>query len=166
MTPEIFQDIYAYNFWADRQVWACLEALSEEQFNQASEGQDSLHDAAVHTMGVEHWWLVFIATGRLWFLEESEYPTRASIRSMWDRIEENVMKFLSTITDQDLQCEVRPEFWAEGRKPIPVWQALFQVANHSTDHRAQILAHVRELGGKTIEQDYLGYLVEKKQSAV
>lgn len=165
MTPEIFQDIYAYNFWADRQLWKCLELLTDEQFNQASEGHDSLRDEALHTMGVEHWWLVFIATGRLWFLEENDYPTRASIRTMWDRIEENVMHFLSTISEQDLQREVRPEVWREGRKPIPVWQALFQVANHSTDHRAQMMGEVRRLGGKTFEQDYLNYLFEKQQAA-
>lgn len=164
MTPQIFQDIFAYTFWADRQVWKCLDGLSDEQLNQASEGRDSLHDEALHTMAVEHWWLVFIASGRLWFLEENEYPTRASIRTMWDRIEENVTRFLSTLTEQDLQREVRPNFWPEGRKPIPVWQALFQVANHSTDHRAQMLAHIKQLGGKTVEQDYLGFLVEKQQA--
>lgn len=165
MTPQIFQDMFAYTFWADRRVWECLDALSDEQFNETGEGQDSLHDEALHTMGVEHWWLVFIATGRLWFLEENEYPTRASIRTMWNRIEENVMRFLSTITEQDLQREVRPDFWQEGRKPIPVWQALFQVANHSTDHRAQMLARIKQFGGKTVEQDFLGYLVEKQQAA-
>lgn len=155
MTLTLFQNLYAYNFWANRQVWQVFEQLTDEQFDQPDGARASIRQDTLHVMGVEHWWLVFIATGKLDFLNADDYPTRASMRAKWDHIEKNVLAFISTLTDQDLQRQVRPEFWKKGRKPIFVWQALLQVANHSTDHRAQMLARVRQLGGTSIEQDYL-----------
>jgi uncharacterized damage-inducible protein DinB len=165
MTPTYFQDIYRYNFWANRLVWSCFDSLTDDQFNAPDGERDSIRQDLIHVMGVEHWWLVFIATGKLDFLNADDYPTRVTIRAKWDRIETNVLAFLSTVTDQDLQRQVRPEFWQEGRQPIYVWQALAQVANHSTDHRAQILSRVRQLGGTTVEQDYLTYLFEQQSAA-
>lgn len=40
-----------------------------------------------------------------------------------------------------------------------------QVLNHSTDHRAQLLNTIRELGGLTDEQDYLTYLHGRAMAA-
>ncbi|PJF26553.1 MAG: hypothetical protein CUN52_15675 [Phototrophicales bacterium] len=45
---------------------------------------------------------------------------------------------------------------------MTVRDALVQVANHSTDHRAQTLAGLHQLGATTVEQDYLFYLWEKE----
>ncbi|MYE25841.1 MAG: hypothetical protein F4X87_01220 [Chloroflexi bacterium] len=35
------------------------------------------------------------------------------------------------------------------------WEILLHIANHGTDHRAQILARLDELGAETIEQDLI-----------
>ncbi len=45
---------------------------------------------------------------------------------------------------------------------IKVWEALVQVANHSTDHRAQIMAGLHRLGAPTMGQDFLDYLFETR----
>jgi uncharacterized damage-inducible protein DinB len=34
---------------------------------------------------------------------------------------------------------------------------LLQVANHGTDHRAQVLRLLKDLGIKTVSQDYIFY---------
>jgi uncharacterized damage-inducible protein DinB len=159
MDPAIFRDLYAYNFWAHRQVWPCIEQLSEEQFTQdAGYSVGALRDQCVHVMAVESWWFHFLRTGELRFLEEEDYPTRQAIRAKWDDVEQAVHSYLATLTEDELQRAVRPEVWDEGQQPITVWQAMLQVANHSTDHRAQILAGLRQLGAPTVEQDYLNYL--------
>jgi uncharacterized damage-inducible protein DinB len=40
-------------------------------------------------------------------------------------------------------------------KELRVWQVLLHVVNHGTDHRAQILRLLNDLGVKTISQDYI-----------
>ncbi len=163
MSPEFFQEIYAYNFWANRRMWSCIEQLSDEQFTQDSAyAHGSLRAQCIHSMGVEWWWLHFLATGELAFLNGDDYPTRAAVHRQWELVESDVQAYVHTLTPAELERAVRPEFWKEGRKPIRVCDALFQVANHSTDHRAQILAVIHNLGGPTIEQDYLDYVFEKQ----
>ena len=39
-----------------------------------------------------------------------------------------------------------------------VLSILLHVVNHGTDHRAQILAMLQQVGGRTAEQDLLGYI--------
>ncbi len=43
----------------------------------------------------------------------------------------------------------------------PLWESLYQVLNHSTDHRAQTLAQIYRVGGETIAQDFVYYTWEK-----
>lgn len=161
MDASSFQDLYAYNFWANRRVWACVEALPEALFVANSDyAHGSLRGLCIHTLAVESWWTHFLASGELVFPDEQEFVTRESVRAAWQTIEKNVRGYIHTLTPQELQREVRPDFWGGGRKPIRVWQALLQVANHSTDHRAQMLAMLHHFGGVTTEQDYLTYLFE------
>src|SRR5260370_34740178 len=85
MDPAMYRDLYAYNFWAHRQVWPCIEQLSEEQFTQdAGYSVGALRDQCVHMMAVESWWVHFLRTGELRFLEEEDYPTRPASRAKWD----------------------------------------------------------------------------------
>ena len=49
----------------------------------------------------------------------------------------------------------------DGEDPdIVLWQALLHVANHGTDHRAQILRLLHDLGVETVSQDYIFYIYE------
>jgi uncharacterized damage-inducible protein DinB len=43
----------------------------------------------------------------------------------------------------------------EEDKELIVWQVLLHVVNHGTDHRAQLLRLLSDLGVKTTSQDYI-----------
>jgi uncharacterized damage-inducible protein DinB len=153
-----FHELYAYNYWTHRQLWACIEELSEVQFQQDLDySVGSLCEQCVHTLGIEFWWFRFLKTGRLEFPEPEKLVTRAAVRAEWDRVEQEVMAYITALTPEELARTVKPPFWEENQAPVQVWQALLQIANHSTDHRAQTLAGIHRLGGRTIEQDYLDY---------
>jgi uncharacterized damage-inducible protein DinB len=161
-----FRDLYAYTFWADRQMWACVERMSEEQFSQDLDySRGAVRDQCIHIMGVEFWWPHFLQTGELRFLDARDYPTRASIRAQWDDTEREVTAYVSGLTPPELEREVRPDAWDAEDAPIKLWQALLQVANHSTDHRAQVLAGLKTLGAPTFEQDYLNYIFAMRDAA-
>jgi uncharacterized damage-inducible protein DinB len=48
----------------------------------------------------------------------------------------------------------------EEDKELTVWQVLLHVANHATDHRAQLLRSLHDLGVETKSQDYIFYVYE------
>jgi uncharacterized damage-inducible protein DinB len=51
--------------------------------------------------------------------------------------------------------------FAEGEdKNVILWQVLLHVVNHGTDHRAQILRLLNDLGVKTGHQDYIFYVYD------
>jgi uncharacterized damage-inducible protein DinB len=57
ISPETFQNLYNYNYWArDRQLEACA-AISKEQFVQSSGGSfGSVRDTLVHLAVAEWIW--------------------------------------------------------------------------------------------------------------
>jgi uncharacterized damage-inducible protein DinB len=48
----------------------------------------------------------------------------------------------------------------EEDKNLVVWQVLLHVVNHGTDHRAQLLRLLNDLGVNTEYQDYIFYVFE------
>jgi uncharacterized damage-inducible protein DinB len=162
MNKDYFIELYDYTFWADRKLFECVMALSDEQYTQNIEfSQGSIRDQIMHLAGVESWWPHFLATGELAFYDESVI-SREQLRDMWDQVERDIRAYLQTLTPEELDRKVKPPFWDEEESPVTVWQALLQVANHSTDHRAQIMAMLHtKFGAPTFTQDYLTYLSEK-----
>ncbi len=159
MHPAYLLQLYEYNQWANQRVWECVIQLEEDKFTQDLDySVGSIYIQMVHTMAVEHWWLHFLRTSTLDFLELEQFPDRATIRAKWDDVEAINRTYVATITPEELERLVKPAFWEENTKPIKVWQALMQVMNHSTDHRAQTLAMLHRLGAPTVGQDFLAYL--------
>jgi uncharacterized damage-inducible protein DinB len=51
---------------------------------------------------------------------------------------------------------------AQDKDPTALWQILLHVANHGTDHRAQLLRILNDVGVKTFPQDYIIYTWEHR----
>src|SRR4051812_43398235 len=166
MEPSVWQELYDYNFWANRRGWESVMALDEAYFDQELGGdRRSLRLQCIHILAVEYWWLHFLDIGVVEFIEDDEQlRSRADVRRMWDEVEVMARDCLARLTPSDLTRTVRPDFWRDPWS-VHLWQGLMQVLNHSTDHRAQLLDAVRELGGPTSEQDYLTYLHDRAMAA-
>lgn len=159
MNAEFFRDLYNYNFWARDQVWSCVEQLTDEEFEtDIGYSYGTIRDQCVHMLAVEYWWFEFLRSGEVRFADADKLDTRAAIRAEWATVEEMALGYVESADDAELQREVHPDHWDADEGPIKVWQAMLQVANHSTDHRAQVLAGIQQLGGPTVAQDYLDYL--------
>lgn len=112
--------------------------------------------------------LHIISTDRAWFhvlrgeaipedLAPVEFSDRASIRAQWDRVEAMMREYLDSLRDEMLLTKPFP---AEEDENLIVCQALMHVVNHGTDHRAQLLRVLNDLGVKTESQDYIFYVYE------
>jgi uncharacterized damage-inducible protein DinB len=112
-------------------------------------------------MGVEYWWFQFLSTGQLKFVADADCATRESIRAKWDEAEQVIRAYVAKLTPEELAREVKPLFWSADKPPMKVFEALFQVAIHSSDHRAQALAALDQVGGPTTPQDFIFYRFEQ-----
>ena len=166
MTVDHVRDLFAYDAWATQRVWACLEALTDEQFTaDLHYSVGSLRIQTVHVVTNQSFWVGFLTTGERRFVDYDDFPTRPVIRAAWEQVHRETREYLDTLTTADLDRMVLPEHWARrGRKPFALWQGLTQLINHNTDHRAQMLVGIHRLGGRTVGQDYLTYAGETAQS--
>ena len=161
MDKDAFVNLYDYVFWADRRFMDCVDALTEEQYRQHIDfSQGAISEHLVHMLGVEYWWIHFLRTGELDFFQGEVFDwSREQIREKQAEVEREIRAYLDTLTPEELQRRVKPDFWGEDEQPIAVWQALLQVVNHSTDHRAQAMELMHtQFGAPTFGQDYLSFL--------
>jgi uncharacterized damage-inducible protein DinB len=119
----------------------------------------SVRDQVVHLIDCEDTWF-----SELRGVEPSEElpPAKADdreiIRAHWDRVEQRMRAYLAELQDDMLAATPIKE--PEEDKDLIVWQVLLHVANHATDHRAQILRVLNDLGAKTNYQDYIFFVYE------
>ena len=160
MNADAFRQFYDYHFTENRKIWdRHITSLSEELFTQgAGYSHGSVRDQIVHMMSAEEYWFSGLrGVARPEPLDPGGLGDRAAIRSRWDSIEQDMRDYLGRMRDQMLF--ERP--FTDGEDPdLFLWQALLHVANHGTDHRAQLLRSLHDLGVETAPQDYIFYIYE------
>jgi uncharacterized damage-inducible protein DinB len=83
---------------------------------------------------------------------------RDVIRAHWNKVEQNIRAYLADLQDEQLFSKPIKE--PEEDQILFTWQVLLHVANHATDHRAQLLRALHDLGVDTKSQDYIFYVYE------
>jgi len=162
MDAQVFITLFDHDRWANRRVWDCVRQLTENQFDQdIDHSVGSIHNQVAHLMGVEYWWFQFLKTGKLIFVTDADCATRNAIRAKWDEAERLIRDYVAALTPEELDREVKPPFWEPEKPSLKVYEALFQVALHSQDHRAQTLAALHRVGGSTTPQDFIFYKFDR-----
>jgi uncharacterized damage-inducible protein DinB len=160
MNANAFRHFYDYHFAENRKLWDYVTQLSDEQFTQPVDySHGSVRDQIVHLMNVDDVWFSELQSIEL--LEElnpADLEDRNVLRAHWDSIEQKVRDYLAELRDDMLFDKPIKE--PEEDKDLIVWQVLLHVANHGTDHRAQTLRLLNDLGVKTMYQDYIFYVYE------
>ena len=166
MNANAFRHFYDYHFAENRKTWDnYVTQLSHDQFTQhVGYSHGSVRDQIVHLMWVDEIWF-----SELRGLEPSEpltpanFDDRENIRARWDSVEQSMRDYLAELRDEML-FDTPIEEPDEDRDLI-VWQVLLHVVNHGTDHRAQLLRLLNDLGVKTTSQDYIFYAYENVMHA-
>jgi len=161
MNADAFRHFYDYHFAENRKIWdRYVTPLTDEQFTRDVEySHGSVRDQIVHLMGVDDAWF-----SELRGVEPSEpfppanFDDRESIRAHWDRVERKMRDYLAELRDDMLFDKPIEE--PEEDKDLILWQVLLHVVNHGTDHRAQLLRLLNDLGVKTTSQDYIFYVYD------
>ena len=160
MNANAFRHFYDYHFTENRKIWdGYVIQLSNERFTQDVDySQGSVRDQIVHLISADETW--FSALRGLEIpepLDPARFDDWKILRAHWDKVEQNMRAYLANLQD-DMLFE-KP--FADGEdKDLLLWQVLLHVANHGTDHRAQILRLLHDLGVETTSQDYIFYVYD------
>ena len=160
MNANAFRHFFSYHFTENRKIWDDYVAqLSPEQFTHDSKySHGSVRDQIVHLISVDDTWFSGLRGVEIPEpLNPADFDDRNIIRARWDSVEQNMREVLANLRDDMLN--EKP--FADGEdKDLILWQVLLHVVNHGTDHRAQLLRLINDLGVKTTSQDYIFYVYD------
>ncbi len=155
MDAEGFRQYYEYHFTVNRKVWEqSVAALTDEQFVQdLPYSIGSVRNQLVHMMSADDRWFCGLRGVDLSdHLAPGDFATRDVIRAYWSGVEARMRAYLAQLTGDELD-RLFPG------TTLKVWQVLLHVVNHSTDHRAQLLAMLAQFDVPTFPQDFVFYLL-------
>jgi uncharacterized damage-inducible protein DinB len=167
MKPNEIKSVFDYNLWAFERVWECIFQISDEQFVEDIDySTGSIRNIIVHIIGGNRTWMSVLRgieiPRRLAF---EDFDTVSTAKAKWDKFQVEFLENLKCLDQEQLDGSVNWELLSQGWKSTDSrWEILLHLANHATDHRAQILAilhhhfHVR-----TVEQDMIIYFAERNQ---
>jgi uncharacterized damage-inducible protein DinB len=164
MNANAFRHFYGYHFTENRKMWdSYVTSLSQEQFTQDVDySHGSVRDQIVHLMSVDDTWFSGLRGVEIPEpLNPADFADRGSVRAHWDGVEQNMRDYLAELRDDMLFDK---PLSGEDQDLI-LWQVLLHVVNHGTDHRAQILRLLNDLGVKTTSQDCIFYVCDNLMHA-
>ena len=161
MNADAFRHFYNYHFAENRKVLEHVASLTFEQFTQKVDySRGSVREQLVHLIDAEDVWF-----SELRGVEPAdplpdtgEIDDRDAIRAFLDTVEKNSRAYLDKLQDELLFTKPIKE--PEEDQILTVWQVLLHVANHATDHRAQLLRVLHDLGVETKYQDYIFHVYD------
>ena len=160
MNANAFRHFYDYHFTENRKIWdSYVTPLTYKQFTQHVDySHGSVRDQIVHLMSVDDTWFSGLrGVENPKPFSPADFDDTKIIRAHWDSVEQNMRDYLAKLRD-DMLFE-KPFVDGED-KDLILWQVLLHVVNHGTDHRAQLLRLLNDLGVKTTSQDYIFYVYD------
>jgi uncharacterized damage-inducible protein DinB len=147
MTLNEIKLLHAFNAWADNRIFEAVAPLTAEQYmRDMKSSHGSIHGTLTHIVGAEKLWLSrLVGKPDATLLSTHDVASLKGLKEIWERVGYDTAKFLSTMNDKKL-LETFSYSTTKGQQYTCVyWQAFQHVADHSTYHRGQIIALLRQL---------------------
>jgi uncharacterized damage-inducible protein DinB len=147
----------AYTRWADARL---LEALPADAWlNEVGGSFGTLRNTAVHLVSAEWVWVSrWLGRPPAGPLKPEDVESPAALRARWEDVARDRAAFVARQTDATLAA---PFAWSsfDGKAASdPLVELFLQMATHSTYHRGQLAAFLRDLGVKPPSTDYLVWI--------
>ncbi|MBL8098557.1 MAG: DinB family protein [Anaerolineales bacterium] len=156
------QELYDYNYWANKRYVAVAETLTEEQlFYKHGHSWESVHAVIVHMMSSERMWPQRWRGEPASTLDAKDFPTVESIKNYWVDVEKNMRDFVSEQMEQSLLKDVSYTNPKGETFTLPLWQMMVQPPNHNTHHRGELAAMFALMNVPHPEEEIVQYFLDK-----
>ena len=151
--------LFSYNDWANDRTFGSLEQLATEQYERVIGGSfPSIRETAGHLASAEWVWLerwhgVSPRTAAEW----SHAPSVATVRQHLSQVAERRSRYAGSLTDADLSRPMAFTRFNGETATLPLDHQFRHLVNHSTYHRGQIAAMIRQVGGTPVGTDLINF---------
>lgn len=144
-------EILRHNAWANEQLYAACEMLTEAQLDATLEGTfGSIRDTLMHVAGAQERYVTALAESAplSQSREQTPFPGVAALR-------EAIRVSSAALIDLTQQLETQGRLGSDATVTtmhrdeaytLPVWLVLLQIVNHATEHRGQIATILTQIG--------------------
>ncbi len=148
MTIAEVRELFAYNAWANRRIFAALRTLpSEAFFRDLKSSHGGLHGTLCHIVWAEQLWLNrWTGKPKPAVHQGKDLATLDAAVGRWEEVERERSTFLDRFTEPRLDetVVVRPSTGGEFRH---TFREMFRHAvDHSSYHRGQLVTMLRQVG--------------------
>jgi len=144
-----------YTLWADEKIWEIVKTLTDEEFSQEIHpSSGSIRDRYLHmAQGHCSWYY-------RWIDKEPEDVKvesleRDALFSFLNRCNGLIMDLIQGNGFDAAKVPSRA-----GKMYLTMEEMVFNIINHATYHRGQIVTLLRQLGKSVTATDYVPYLIE------
>ena len=148
MTVAEVRELFAYNAWANRQMFATLENLpAESYFRDLKSSHGGLHGTLCHIVWAEQLWLNrWVAKPNPAVAQGRDLTTLAAARARWEAVEAERAAFLAGLTERRLDETVAVKPSSGGEYLHTFREMVRHAVDHSSYHRGQLVTLLRQLG--------------------
>ncbi len=148
MTVAEVRELFAYNAWADRHIFAALERLpAEPYFRDLKSSHGGIHGTLCHIVWAEELWLDrWVGKPNPAVPQGRDLTTLAAARERWERVEAARAAFLAGLTERRLDDTVTVQPSTGGEYVHTLREVFRHAVDHSSYHRGQIVTLLRQVG--------------------
>jgi len=152
--------LLAYNSWANAQLLDLAARLTPDQLTRdLSTSHRSLHETLTHILAAEWVWLKRCqGSSPKALLDPKQFPDLSALREKWAEVEQEQAAFVAWLSDESLDRVVRYTNFRGEEWEYSLRHVFQHVVNHSTYHRGQVMAMLRQLGAAGVMTDFLAYI--------
>ena len=98
-------------------------------------------------------------------LDAASFPDVRSLKVRWAEVEIDQWNFLSKISDESLEEVVEYQNFKNEIWEYPLWAMIYEMVNHASYHRGQVVAMMRQVGAQPTQLDFLVFVDLKQAEA-
>ena len=164
MTLSDIQSLYAFDRWATLRTLESVAALTPEQYQKdLATSFGGVHGTLVHVLSADRVWLGRWLGTTVAPLKPEEIPTIEVLKKHWDTHFLELDNFIRTLTEDALSASCSYTDFRGNPSAQPLGQQLQHKVNHSTYHRGQVAAMLRQLGAKAQGTDLITFYRQQEQ---
>jgi uncharacterized damage-inducible protein DinB len=163
MNVKEITELFDYNLWANNRLFEAAAQLPTDQYLQdvkASHG--GIHGTLTHMVGAQKLWLSrWQGTPEASLLRGTDIPSLLDLISLWEQVSSETAHFLASLNDEKLQ-QMMTITTTTGKQFHHTFQQMMQhLVNHSSVHRGQVSAMMRQFGVRPPQTDLITYYRQK-----
>lgn len=165
MNSHEIQQLVAYNFWADGEIFDACARVSVADFVKPAfpdPGWHSLRGTLIHLVDVEYGWRALLqALPDEGVMSEDDFPDVAALRARWEQERAAWTAYAASLIDDEINASWRVDEHRTRKR----WQTILHVLTEGMYHRSEAAAMLTGYGQSPGEIDYDGWLVFTEQSS-